>query len=160
MANTRYLTTVVENEVREFLSARHGVAFTKQPLQLISGGRHEFDAVSDDRSIIASIKSASGRTAGGKIPSGKIKDCIAEIYFLTLVDAPCRILVLTSPQFHALFTHTMAGKIAQGITVEHLPLPDEIQAQVDAVQRAASIEVFPVLDAREAAVAESSPGAP
>jgi hypothetical protein len=160
MANTRYLTTVVENEVRAFLSARHGVAFMKRPLPLTTGGRHEFDAVSDDRSVIASIKSASGRTAGGKMPSGKIKDCIAELYFLTLVDAPQRILVLTSPEFHALFTRVMAGKIASGITVEHLPLPEEIQAQVDAVQRAASVEVFPVLDAGEATATVPSLGAP
>ena len=149
MANTRYLTTVVEQHVRVALAAQYGIPFSKRMLPLVSGGQHEFDAVAEDGSLVAAIKSASGRTAGGKNPSGKIKDCIAELYFLSLVDAPRRVLFLTTPSFHDVFLRAMRGKVAPGVEVEHLPLPPDVQAEVDAVQRTASAEVFPVLDFRE-----------
>lgn len=146
MANTRYLTTVVEEHVRRALGERHGLLFEKRRLPLTTGGLHEFDAVAADGSIVASIKTASGLTAGGKVPSGKIKDSIAELYFLTLVDAPVRLLILTTPAFHAILMRTIAGKLAPGIEVVCEMLPPEVQAEVDAVQRASSTEVFPVLD--------------
>lgn len=156
MANTRYLTTVVEEHVRAALAEHYGVPFGKRMLSLASGGQHEFDAVAEDGSLVASIKSASGRTAGGKNPSGKIKDCIAELYFLSLLSAPRRALLLTSPAFYELFLGAMRGKIAPGIEVVHLPLPSAVQAEVDEVQRRASAEVFPVLDSREWRAAEEA----
>ncbi len=67
MANTRYLTIQIEDYVRGVLENRFDQPFTKERLTLEPGGHHEFDAVSRDRSIIASIKSASGRTASGKV---------------------------------------------------------------------------------------------
>jgi hypothetical protein len=143
MANTSYLKNVVEPHIRTVLADRHGVAFTAQFLELRSGGRHEFDAVSSDGRVIASIKSASGLTSGRKKPSGKIKDCIAELYYLSLVDAPERVLVLTTPAFYDIFAKDMLGKVAEGITIECIPLPPDMQAEVDKVVKAASDEVSP-----------------
>jgi len=62
----------------------------------LTGGAHEFDAVSDDLSIVPAIKAAGGRTASARIPSGKIKNAEAELYYLTLVPAEVRLLVLAS----------------------------------------------------------------
>ena len=144
MANTRFLTIDVEDYVRKVLTQRHGVGFKKKHLELVTGGTHEFDAVADDGSIIASIKSASGRTSGGRIPSGKIKDCVAELYFLSLVEIPTRILILTTPDFYEIFMRTVQGKVAPGVTISCEVLPDELQSRVQAVQLAASEEVRPV----------------
>lgn len=44
MANTSYLTTVVEEAVRAALAERHGVAFAKRRMPLLPGELHEFDA--------------------------------------------------------------------------------------------------------------------
>jgi hypothetical protein len=79
MANTSLLRREVEDYVRDVLAKRHDQHFKPRRLRLRSGGAHEFDAVSADGQIIVSIKSASGLTAGGKDPSGKIKDGIAEL---------------------------------------------------------------------------------
>lgn len=87
---------------------------------------HEFDAVSDDRSIVASIKASSGLTTGGKLPVGKTKDSYAELHFLSLVKAPHRILVLTDPEFHRIFTEVSDGRLPAGVKVVHLPLPPEL----------------------------------
>jgi hypothetical protein len=126
MANTAYLRKVVEEHIRGVLRERHGVGFSARFLPLRSGGQHEFDAVSDDGYVIASIKSASGLTAGGRRPAGKVKDCTAELYFLSLVDAPTRMLILTTPSFYDIFIKDMRGKVAEGITVECIPLPPDI----------------------------------
>lgn len=95
-----------------------------------------------DGSVVASVKSASGLTAGGKKPSGKIKDCLAEVYFLTLIEATVRRLVLTTPAFFDTFVRDTAGKIAEGIEVACVPLPKAID-NVDLIVRQASEEVSP-----------------
>jgi hypothetical protein len=146
VANTRILTTMVENHVRQALSERHGLSFEKQFLPLTTGGRHEFDAVAVDGSIVASIKSASGLTARGNVPSGKITDSIAELYFLSLVEAPRRMLMLTTPEFHQILCKKLEGKVAPGLEIVCEPLPPDVQAKVERVQRNASVEVFPVVD--------------
>lgn len=143
MANTAYLRREVEGYVREVLSDRHGQAFKAKRLALRTGRTHEFDAVAEDDNIVVGVKSASGLTAGGKNPSGKIKDCIAELYYLSLVDAPVRALVLTTPSFYELFMKQLAGAIAEGITVECIPLPETLQRQVDEIVAEASREVSP-----------------
>ena len=91
-------------------------------------------------------------TAGGKNPSGKIKDCIAELYFLSLVDVPTRILVLTTPEFHQLFVKQMAGAVADGLTIECCPLPVDLQKKVNEVVKLASAEVSPGRRAEAVAV--------
>ena len=145
MANTRYLTMQVEDHIRGVLSKRYGVQFQKLSLPLITGGSHEFDAVADDGSIVASVKSGSGKTSGGNIPSGKIDACIAELYFLTLVVASRRQLIFTTPDLHEIFVRKMQAKIVDGIEIVVSPLPTDIQAEVSRVQAVASAEVFPVL---------------
>lgn len=150
MANTRYLTTEVENYVRQSLEERFGVAFHKRVLNLTTGGRHEFDAVSPDGQIVASIKATSGKTAGGKIPSGKFNNAISELYYLTLLDAPVRMLVLTYPPFREMLVAKVKGALVPGITLECVPLPDYMQREVDRVLAVASKEVSPV--AAEAAI--------
>jgi hypothetical protein len=143
MADTTYLRRVVETYVREQLAAEFGQPFSATVLPLRPGGRHEFDAVSEDQRIVASVKAASGLTAGGRNPSGKIKDCLAELYYLSLVQAPIRRLVLTTPAFFEIFTRAIVGAVASGIDVVCLPLPTEIQAEVDRVAAVASSEVSP-----------------
>lgn len=151
VANTAYLRREVERYVRHQLSDEFDQSFTSEFLALRPGGRHEFDAVSADRSVVASVKSASGLTSGGKKPSGKIKDCLAELYYLSLVDAPIRRLVLTTPAFFDIFEKVTAGAIADGLALVCMPLPPEMQRQVDLIVQEASKEVTPA--AAAAAVA-------
>ena len=143
MANTSYLRREVESYVRGQLAAEFGQPFAAIVLPIDPGGRHEFDAVAADRTVVASVKSASGLTAGGRNPSGKIKDCLAELYYLSLVAAPIRRLVLTTPAFFQIFTRATLGAVARGIEVVCVPLPADIQAQVDLIVGQASREVTP-----------------
>ncbi|HEV8699211.1 MAG TPA: hypothetical protein VGQ89_16065 [Candidatus Limnocylindrales bacterium] len=143
MANTTYLRRAVETYVRDQLAGEFRQSFSARFLTLQPGGRHEFDAVSDDRRVVASIKAASGLTASGRNPSGKIKDSIAELYYLSLVEAPIRRLILTTTDFFAIFARATVGAVAPGIDVVCVPLPREMQLEVDKVVLAASKEVSP-----------------
>jgi hypothetical protein len=151
VADTSYIKKVVEPWVRAQLADEFGQPFSAEFLSLRPGGRHEFDAVSSDRSVIASVKSASGMTAGGRRPNAKIKDCLAELYYLSLVEAPIRRLVLTTPELLEIFTRATVGAIAEGIDVVCLPLPPDIQEKVDIIVQRAALEVSPA--AASAAVA-------
>jgi len=151
MANTSYLRREVERYVRQQLELEFGQPFLSQILPLTAGGRHEFDAASADRTVIASVKSSSGLTAGGNIPSGKINDCLAELYYLSLAQAPIRRLVLTTLTFFEMFQKRTVGAVVPGVQIVCIALPAGIQAKVDEVVREASREVTPA--AAAAAVA-------
>lgn len=144
MADTTYLRYAVEPYIRERLAERFKQSFAPKPVHLITGGKHEFDAVSADDSIIVGIKAASGMTSGGRVPSGKLNNAIAELYYLSLVAAPTRILVLTTPTFYALMIKKVKGALAPGIAIECIELPNEMQIEVDKVVKAASAEVSPL----------------
>lgn len=143
MANTNYLKRTVEDYVRAQLAREFGVPFRPGVLQLVTGGTHEFDAVSEDGSVVAGIKAASGKTSGGRTPVGKIKSAIAELYFLSLVSVPRRILVLTDPEFYQILSKRLEGRLAEGLELKLIRLPADIQCQVDKVRRDASREVSP-----------------
>lgn len=141
MANTHLMKTLVEPYVRDQLAAEYGQGFSSTFLPLPGGGRHEFDAVSEDGLIVASIKSHSGRTSGGKRPGAKIQACYAELYYLLQVGAPSRVLVMTNPEFFDIFERDSRGRLAPGLDLKLVPLPVDIQNAVDEVTRAASAEM-------------------
>ena len=148
MANTMVMRRKVEDYVRERLCEQYGQPFAARFLALTTGGRHEFDAVSADGSVVASIKASSGLTAGGRMPSGKVKDSLAELYYLSLLEARERMLILTTPAFHDLFSRIVAGALPETIELRLVPLPDALQREVDAVVEIASREVSPALRTR------------
>lgn len=141
MANTAILRYKVEPVIRARLEAEFSQPFASRVLTLPGGAAREFDAVSADGMVVASIKTSSGLTSGGNIPGGKINGCIADLYYLSLLTAPVRQLVLTNPDFHAIFTKRMAGAMPEGVEVRLEELPSELQLEVDGVIREASEEI-------------------
>lgn len=144
MANTALMKSLVEPYVRKQLEEEHGQPFFQRFLPLPGAGQHEFDAVSEDGSIVTSIKSHSGKTSGGRRPGGKILSCYAELYYLAQIEAPTRFLILTNPDFFAIFERDSRGKLAPGLELKLIALPANIQEQVTEVTAAASQEMsFP-----------------
>jgi hypothetical protein len=70
--------------------------------------------------------------------------CLAELYFLSLVQAPKRMLVLTTPDWHTMFMRYIKGRLAPGLKVELIKLSPEVQAEVDKIRDVASGEVSPL----------------
>ncbi len=72
MADTR-VQIEVEGWVREnWMRSQYGKEFHSGRLQLVAGGVFNFDAVSTDESIVASISTSGGKTRAGKLAVGKL----------------------------------------------------------------------------------------
>ena len=146
MAKTTELREV-ERFVREELEKDYsGHIFTEKPLPLRKKrdgtyATHKFDAVSEDNTIVASIKSHSWLTSGGKSPGGKIGQIYQSLYFLSLVDAKTKLLILTDREAYEGFLAVSNGKVAEGVEIKLCPLPPELQLLVTKVQQKASQEM-------------------
>ena len=147
MAKTIELKTKVEPFVRKWLEKSYpGHTFTPKalPLRRKRDGTyavHEFDAVSEDNSIVASIKSHSWLTSGGNLPAGKIGQIYQSLYFLNLVDAKTKLLIFTDAGTYEGFIAVSDGKVADGIGIKLCSLPQELQLLLNKVRQKASQEM-------------------
>ena len=140
----------IERWVRDFeLPKRFKQPFEKKrlPIGTKSNGTpatHEFDAVSGDGKIVVSVKASSGKTTGGKGPSGKIKDSYAEVFFLSrLQKRDKRFLVLTDREYYELFKKDSDGKIPEGVEMMNIEPPEHLAEEVHKARKKASEEVSP-----------------
>ena len=140
MANTAALQEAID-WVRGELGRRHDTTFTKSPVRLRTGGLHTFNAVARDRSVVATVTNHSGATSGGKKPVGKVKSATADLYWLSLVDAPVRLLVVTNRGFLRIIESELHGALAEGLSIVHIDLPAELASAVAKVSKAASEEM-------------------
>jgi len=143
--------TTVFKEVEDFIRQElercyPGHTFSEKSLPL--GKRrdgtpsfHRFDAVSEDNTIVASIKSHSWLTSSGKSPAGKIGQIYESLYFLSLVDAKTKLLVLTDRATYEGFLVKSDGKIAKDVEIKLCPLPPELGLRVKKVHQKASQEM-------------------
>jgi hypothetical protein len=95
MADTRVQIEVEDWVRRNWMPTQFGMRFSRERLPLRSGGVFDFDAVSDDRTIVATISTSGAKTSGGKYAVGKILKLRSDMLFLTMVDAKRRIVILT-----------------------------------------------------------------
>jgi len=140
MANTSALQEAI-SWVRGQLGREYGVSFGRQEVHLRTGRARLFNAVASDGSVVATVMNSSGMTSGGKKPSGKIRGAIAELYFLSLVDAQHRLLVVTDSTFLAYLQHELDGALVEGVQLRHLALPADVAARVAEVTSTASAEM-------------------
>ncbi len=147
MAKTTRLREV-ELFVRKELERHYaGHTFTEKPLPLCkrrdgTSAFHKFDAVSEDNTIVASIKSHSWKTRGGKHPAGKIAGLFQALYFLSLVNAQNKLLILTDKEAYDGFLRVSDGKISNDIEIRLCPLPPELEVMVNKVRQQASEEMY------------------
>ena len=147
MARTTELRTKVEPFIRKELEKSYpGHIFTEKglPLRKKRDGTyaiHKFDAVSENDTIVASIKSHTWLTSGGKLPSGKIGQIYQSLYFLSLVDAKTKLLIMTDREAYEGFLTVSDGKVAEGIEIKFYPLPPDLQLLVTKVHQKASQEM-------------------
>ncbi|MCY4350408.1 MAG: hypothetical protein OXC25_11240 [Thiotrichales bacterium] len=144
MADTR-VQTKVEDWVRcEWMSERFGQRFSRERLGLSSGGVFDFDAVSSDGSIVANISTSGSRTASGKHAVGKMLKVRSDIFFLLLVQADRKLVLLTErDMYDRWLSEVESGRVPASIEFVHVDIPDHLETQLQASRRAASREVTP-----------------
>lgn len=74
-----------------------GKKFFRERLSLRSGGVFDFDAVSEDQSVVATISTSGSKTPGIKNAVGKILKLRSDMLFLILVHADRRVIVPNEP---------------------------------------------------------------
>lgn len=128
--------------VRSWLKDQYGVEFGKNALPLRNcEGRHEFDVVSSNGKIVAEIKTASGPTSGGKHPSGKRASAFEQLYFLSLVNADVKLLVITDAEFLEIMKSRTVGIVPADIELVKCPLPQHLEEIVLSITSEASKEI-------------------
>jgi hypothetical protein len=145
MADTR-VQLEVEDWVRVNWMPNHfGQKFYRNRLRLSAGGVFDFDAVSEDQSIVASISTSAMKTSGGKAASGKLMKLRSDMLFLLMAETVSkRFIVLTE---HSMFVvcqkERESGRAPLGIDFLLAKIPDELEHRLIQARIAASKEVSP-----------------
>lgn len=144
MADTR-VQRYVEKYVREkWMPLALRQRFSRKRVPLTSGGESEFDAVSDDDTIVATISTSGSLTAGGKLGVGKLVKIRSDMFFLLQAKASRRIVVLTEPDMHELCMKEQDdGRVPREIEFVLAEIPETLRSQLVKARKAASDEVTP-----------------
>jgi hypothetical protein len=127
------------------MPGRLGQSFDQIPLRLSAGGHYNFNAVSRDNTIAASISTSGARTASGKRGVGKLLKIHSDIMFLLLADVHRRLVVLTEPDMYLLCQDEVArGRMPKDIEFLLADLPQELRRRLQVAREVASREVTPI----------------
>jgi hypothetical protein len=111
----------------QWLPKEFGQQFHKGNLPLSSGGRFEFDAISEDGRIAACISTSSATTGSGNRASAKVQKLQADMLFLTPADASEPLISLTERSMYELcVVDQSAGRVPTKIKFYHARLPDDL----------------------------------
>jgi hypothetical protein len=144
MADTR-CQLECEDWVRlHWLPTRFGQQFHRERLRLSPGGFFDFDAVSQDRSIAATISTSGATTASGKHAVGKLMKLRSDMLFLLLANRPQSLIVLTEQDMYRLcLKEREGGRAPNSIEFLYAELPPELTQRLREARRASSAEVSP-----------------
>lgn len=144
MADTR-VQLEVEDWVRRVWMPEHlGQTFSRERLPLSSGGVFDFDGVSADGSIAATISTSGGKTASGKHAVGKLNKIRSDMLFLLLAGVERRLVVLTEPDmFDVCQKEIASGRVPSSIEFFLTEIPVALRERLTSARAAASKEVSP-----------------
>ena len=141
MADTRVQVEVEDWVRRNWMASQFGVKFSRERLPLRSGGVFDFDAVSEDRSIVATISTSGARTSRGKHAVGKILKLRSDMLFLTMVEAKRRVIVLTErDMFDQCEKEAAGGRTPPEIEFTCAEIPEDLRARLGSARARASGE--------------------
>jgi hypothetical protein len=144
MADTR-VQAEVEDWVREqWMPKEFGQRFHRERVRLSSGGVFDFDAVSHDRKIVASISTSGGRTSSGKLGVGKLHKLRSDMLFLLMAEGERKLLCLTErDMLEVCEKEAKGGRVPKGIEIIYATVPAELDERLKAAREVASREVRP-----------------
>lgn len=143
VANSR-IQLAVECWLREnWMPVRFGQPFYSKKLMLSTGGHFNFDAVSHDGTIVASISTSAAKTSTGKQGSGKLLKLRSDMLFLLLVsDAKKKLVVLTDKTMHATcVAEANRKRVPAGIEFLLAEIPSDLQEDLVKARAVAAKEV-------------------
>ena len=144
MADTR-IQIEVEDWVRlNWMPLQFGQKFYRERLPLSSGGVFDFDAVSEDHKIVATISTSGSKTVTGKHAVGKLLKIRSDMFFLLLVNTGRRLVILTEPDMLELCQkEAKGGRVPSSIEFVRAEIPDNLLIRLRGARQIASKEVSP-----------------
>ncbi|HYR09835.1 MAG TPA: hypothetical protein VEQ60_18820 [Longimicrobium sp.] len=143
MADTRFRKEAEDWVRTKALPELLKQTFSTRNLKLESGGVFEFDAVSDDGIIVASISTSSSRTSGNNLCTGAIHKLRSDMLFLLLARAEQPYIVLTQADMYAYWMNERErGRVPLTIRFLHTPLPDHLAQRLAESRTKASEEMM------------------
>ena len=141
MADTRVQLEVEDWVRRNWMASHFGMKFSRERLSLRSGGVFDFDAVSEDHSVVATISTSGCKTSGGKHAVGKLLKLRSDMLFLTMVEANRRLIILTErDMFEHCEKDAAGGRVPPEIEFSCAIIPDELRARLVVARLKASEE--------------------
>ena len=139
--DTRIQLEVEDWVRRNWMPSHFGMRFSRERLALRSGGVFDFDAVSEDHSIVATISTSGAKTSGGKHAVGKMVKLRSDMLFLTMVQAKRRVIVLTERDMcdHC-EKEAEGGRVPPEIEFACAIIPGELRVKLVAARLRASTE--------------------
>lgn len=144
MADTRVQLEVEDWVRKEWMHNSFGAQFHRERLHLSSGGFFDFDAVSSDGKIVASISTSGALTSSGRAGVGKLLKIRADIMFLLLAEVERRVIILTEKDMYKqCLKEFETGRMPRNIEFFHASLPSDLVRRLKAARAVASKEVTP-----------------
>jgi len=145
MADTRCQIECEDWIRREWMPTHFGQSFYRERMPLNTGAVFDFDAVSADKTIVASISTSGARTARGKHAVGKLMKLRSDMLFLLMTDAPRKVIVLCESDMFALCQREQqGGRAPKEIEFVHAQLPEPLATKLLAARKIGSDEVSPL----------------
>lgn len=144
MADTRVQLEVEDWVRKNWMPQFFGVKFSRERLTLRSGGVFDFDAVSSDEKIVATVSTSSSKTASGKLGVGKLMKIRSDMLFLLMAPAERRIVVLTEKDmFDRCLKEREGGRVPPEIEFVCAEIPEELRSKLVEAKGESSREVTP-----------------
>jgi hypothetical protein len=150
MADTRIQLEVEDWVRRNWMASHFGMKFSRERLPIRSGGIFDFDAVSEDYSVVATISTSGSKTSGGKHAVGKILKLRSDMLFLTMVEAKRRLVVLTERDMcDQCEKEAAGGRVPPEVEFVCAAIPDELRLRLVAARIKASGEALGTIESIE-----------
>ena len=144
MANTRVQVRVEDWVRREWMPGPYGQRFSRERVNLSSGGVFDFDAVSADGTIVANISTSGSKTASGNPAVGKVLKVRSDIFFLLLAEGDRKLMLLAEPDMYEKWlSEVESGRVPDSIEFVHVEIPHNLDLELKSSRARASREVTP-----------------
>lgn len=159
MADTR-CQLECEDWVRQvWMPTEFAQPFFRERVRLRSGGVFDFDAVSADQSIVATISTSNATTSSGKNAVGKLMKLRSDMLFLLLAAPKRALMVLTEKDMYdAMQKERAGGRVPPEIEFYCASLPAELAERLRSAKVASAVEVSPATRSRN--VSQPNPESP
>src|SRR2546423_5286682 len=129
----------------QWLPDEFGQPFLKKKLQLRSGGKFEFDGVSQDERIAVSISTNCGIRSSGKKATPKLHKIRSDALFLLLLDNVERRVIVFSDRymFDLCEAEIKNGRFRIEVEIKLASLPAELESALVQARCIAAQEVSP-----------------